>query len=271
MSHPLDQALQLAWQGNDRWAGHTHPAWANMVGPYGGITAAAALQAVMQHPQRLGEPVALTVNYAAALVDGPFELHAQPLRTNRSTQHWQLTLSQQLDGQPQVMATATALTAVRRETWQVQDCPMPQVKAPEEVPPSTMFDRVEWVRRYEMRLVHGPVPEVQDGRSLDSLTQLWLRDAAGRALDFVALAAMADAFYPRIWRRRARWVPAGTVSQTIYFHANGAQLGGVGDDFVLGRAQSQDFRLGFFDQSAQLWSRSGVLLASAHQMVYYKE
>ena len=32
-----------------------------MVGPYGGITAAITLQAVMQHPNRLGEPTALTV------------------------------------------------------------------------------------------------------------------------------------------------------------------------------------------------------------------
>lgn len=271
MSHPLDEALQLAWQGDDRWRGHTHPAWANMVGPYGGITAAVALQAVMQHPQLLGEPVALTVNYAAALVDGPFEWQAVPVRTNRATQHWQLTLSQRIDDQPQVMATATVLTAMRRETWQAQDCPMPQVVPPEQAPPVVLFDSVEWVRRYEMRLVSGPVPEVQDGRSLDSLTQLWLRDAAGRALDFAALASMADAFYPRVWRRRARWVPAGTVSQTIYFHASGAQLASVGDAYLLGQAQSQDFRAGFFDQSAQLWSRSGVLLASAHQIVYYKE
>jgi acyl-CoA thioesterase len=86
-----------------------------------------------------------------------------------------------------------------------------------------------------------------------------------------ALAAMADAFYPRIWRRRARWVPAGTVSQTIYFHAGATELAGIGNDFLLGQAQARDFRRGFFDQSAHLWSRNGMLLASAHQMVYYKE
>ncbi len=271
MSHPFDEAVQLAWQGQDCFAGHTHPAWANMVGPYGGITAAVATHALLQHPQCLGEPVALTVNYAAAMSDGPFELQAVPVRTNRSTQHWQLTLRQTQDGLAQVVATATALTALRRETWQAQDCPMPQLPPPEAVEPVTLFDRVEWVRRYDMRVVSGPVPEVQDGRDLDSLSQVWLRDQLGRPLDFAALACLADAFYPRIWRRRARWVPAGTVSQTIYFHASGAQLVQHGAEHVLGQARAQDFRQGFFDQTAHLWARSGMLLASAHQIVYYKE
>ena len=66
-----------------------------MVGPFGGITAAQMLQAVLQHPQRLGDPVSLTVNFAAALADGPFTVQARPARTNRSTQHWVIEMLQQ--------------------------------------------------------------------------------------------------------------------------------------------------------------------------------
>jgi hypothetical protein len=40
---------------------------------------------------------------------------------------------------------------------------------------------------------------------------------------------------------------------------------------VYAQARAQDFRHGFFDQTAHLWSRQGLLLASAHQIVYYKE
>ncbi len=72
MSHPFDDAVRLAWQGSHAFAGHTHPAWANMVGPYGGITAAVAVQALMQHPECLGEPLALTINYPVAVATGPF-------------------------------------------------------------------------------------------------------------------------------------------------------------------------------------------------------
>ena len=271
MSHPFDDAVHLAWQGGHAFAGHTHPAWANMVGPYGGITAAVAVQALMQHPDCLGEPLALTINYPVAVASGPFELRAVPVRTNRSTQHWTLELVQPHQGELQVMMTATAVTALRRDTWRANDLPMPAAMPPEEAAPIVLFDTVEWVRRYDMRLVQGAIPDVLDDSGQDSLTQLWLRDQPARPLDLPALAAMADAFYPRVWLRRARLVPAGTVSLTIYFHAGSQELAEQGSQYLLGQARAQDFRHGFFDQTAQLWSRSGLLLATAHQIVYYKE
>ena len=72
-SHPFDQALTLSPLGFGRYAGHTAPAYWNMIGPYGGITAALVLQAVMQHPDRLGEPITLTVNFAGAVPAGALQ------------------------------------------------------------------------------------------------------------------------------------------------------------------------------------------------------
>ena len=46
------------------------------------------MNAVLLHPDRLGEPVSLTINFAAALAPGPFVVSARAVRTNRSTQHW---------------------------------------------------------------------------------------------------------------------------------------------------------------------------------------
>src|SRR3990167_5053195 len=92
--HAFDAAIALAPQGEGAWQGRTSPAYANMIGPFGGITAAQALNAVLQHPQRLGEPVAFTVNFAAALGDGPFLALARPARTNRSSQPWGVEMRQ---------------------------------------------------------------------------------------------------------------------------------------------------------------------------------
>ena len=65
-AHPFDEAIALVpmaatvhehgRESTRHWQGRTHPAYANMVGPFGGVTAAQALQSVMQHPERLGEP-----------------------------------------------------------------------------------------------------------------------------------------------------------------------------------------------------------------------
>ena len=92
--HCFDQAIALTALGGDRFEGHTSAPYWNMVGPFGGITAATALHAVLQHPALLGQPIALTVNYAAALVQGRFVVTARAARTNRSTQHWSIEITQ---------------------------------------------------------------------------------------------------------------------------------------------------------------------------------
>ncbi len=265
--HPFDRAIALEPQDHERWLGHTSPAYANMVGPYGGISAAQALQVVMQHPQRLGEPTALTVNFCAALADGPFTAIARPLRTNRSTQHWLVELQQQ--GETQL--SATVFTALRRDTWGSDELRKPAVPAPAQCPQAPSRG-VAWLERYEMRFVEGSLPTEWDGEDHgSSLTRLWLRDAPPRPLDHASLTALSDAFFPRIWRRRAMRVPIGTVTMTVYFHADAAQLHRVGSGYLLGQAQAQGYRRGYFDQSAQLWSEAGDLLATSHQLVYYKE
>lgn len=273
-THPFDHAMQLEAAGGGQagtWLGATSPAYGNMVGPFGGTTAATALQAVLLHPDLLGQPVALTVNYAAALAAGPFRISATPVRTNRSTQHWTVTLTQaDSSGADSVAMTATAVTAVRRETWGGDELSMPEVKMDKALP-RLMFSTSEWTRRYDMRAVRGMIPHEWDGRASDSLTQLWVRDEPPRPLDFPSLAAMCDVFYPRVWLRRATRVPAGTVSITTYFHANSAQLAEVRDGYLFAQARAQTFRNGFFDQTAQLWNEAGALLATSHQVVYYKE
>lgn len=273
-NHPLDRAVALvATDVPGQYQGQASQDYWNMVGPYGGVTAAALVQAMQQHPQCLGEPVSLTVNYAAAVGAGAFVVDANPVRTNRSTQHWMLTVKRADEqGQLQVVTTATAVTALRRQTWSTSDAPMPRVPPSAEamrVPP--LVDAVEWLNRYEMRFVDGILPMTEDGAEHDSRSLLWVRDNPPRPLDFVALAAVSDVFFPRIWLRRAKHVPAGTVSITVYFHAGREELAAAGDGLLLAQARGQEFRNGFFDQSAQLWSESGVMLATSHQIVYYKE
>lgn len=270
--HPLDDAVLLVSSAPDTFTGRTTAPYWNMVGPFGGITAAALLQAVMQHPARLGEPLSLTVNYASAVAEGPFTVRALPLRTNRSTQHWWITLEQTgQDGAAQVTTSATVVTAVRRDTWSATDLPMPDVPGPEACAQVDQAIPVQWVNRYAMRPVTGMPPERWDGAEGDSLSQLWVRDTPGRALDFPALAALCDVFYPRVWRRRALRVPAGTVSMTAYFHAGSELLTQTGSGWLLAQAHGQEFRNGFFDQTAQLWNEAGQMLATSHQIVYYKE
>jgi acyl-CoA thioesterase len=266
--HPFDTATLLEHLNDGVFRGRTSPAYANMVGPFGGVIAACLLQAPMQHPLRLGAPIALTANFAAALADGEFAVVARPLRTNRSTQHWAIEMSQA----DEVVASATAVFAERRETWSAPEAAPPaDLPAPDVLPRAPLVGRPAWTRHYDMRFARGGLPEVFDGQAQpDSVSHVWVRDEPPRALDFVALAALCDSFFPRIFVRRRQAAPIGTVSLTTYFHADAAMLREQGARHVLGVARALNFRNGYFDQSAEIWGDDGQLLASSHQLVYYR-
>jgi len=264
-SHPLDRAIELDVVDDDVVRGRTQPEWTNMVGPFGGVTAAAILRAIDIHPDRLGEPVALTVNFAAPIADGPFEITRRAPRTNRTNQHWIVELSQ--DGE--VKTTATAVFGTHRDTFSDTEASMPAVPAPDEIPRTAHTNLPTWVQMYDMRFADGSFSggEIEIGPS--SASTLWVRDVAQRDVDFAALTALSDIFFPRIFLRRGV-VPAGTISMTTYFHADGGRLAALGGDYILGTAHANRFDRGFFDQSAQLWSRDGALLATTYQIVYFK-
>ncbi len=266
--HPFDAAIQLQAQAGGLWRGHTHEAYSNMVGPFGGVTAATALAAVLAHPARLGDPVALTVNFAGPLAPGAFDVEATAVRTNRSTQHWLVQMRQGAD----VVATATAVLAARRQTWSAVEARCPEAPPADSLPRTPPLGAVRWASAYDMRFINGALQIGTPPRSdQDSVSLLWLRDEPPRALDFCSLAALCDAFFPRLYVKRPQWVPIGTVSFTVYFHADAALLAAVGSQHVLGHARALQFRNGYFDQSAEMWGPGGELLAVTHQVVYYKE
>ena len=130
---------------------------------------------------------------------------------------------------------------------------------------------MEFVSRYEQRPITGGLPLVWDGSGNSSLTQLWVRDQPPRPLDFASLSALADIFFPRVYIRRSTHVPVGTVSLTIYFHADASQVAQTGSGYLLGQVRAQAFRNGYFDHTGQLWNEAGVLLVTTHQLVYYKQ
>jgi len=266
--HPLDGATQLERLSADRLAGRTSPLYANLGGPFGGWTAAILMRAVLDDPRRQGAPVALTVNYCAAIADGGFEISCRERRTGKSTQHWSLELTQ---GE-RVAATASVVCGARRAVWTHHPATPPVIPPPENLP---MFDaggRSAWVEQYEFRFERGVIAFGGRGskelQAPDSL--LWMRDRPERPLDFVSLAALSDAFFIRAFVVRDQLVPVGTITLTTHFHTDEAGLATQGSHYLLGYATAHTFSGGFADQAAQLWGKNG-LLATSTQVVWYRE
>lgn len=265
-THPFDDAVQLDAIDAEVRRGRTHPEWANMVGPFGGITTAIIVRAIETHPDRIGEPLAFTVNFAAPVADGAFDLFLRVVRTNRTNQHWYVELRQHGEAK----TTATAVFATARDSWADTEARPPSAPPPEAITPTGMGHVVRWADLYDMRFVEGPLPGADGRHNASSTTTLWARDKAQRPIDYPALAALSDVFYPRVFLRRGAIMPAGTISLTTYFLADRHQLDTVGGDYVLATAHAHRFSGGYFDQSAQVWTRGGALMVTTHQMVYFK-
>jgi acyl-CoA thioesterase len=266
--HPFDLATALVLGPDNVWRGATNDAYWNMIGPFGGLVAALLFRSVFDHPDRQGLPVALTVNFCAALKKGDFTIRARPARTNRSTQHWTMELVQGDDG---IFATGTAIFGARPETFSHFPAAAPLAPSFEGLE-RTAVQGSDWVGRYDLRFAEGALQRAgarQDVGSARSL--LWIRDDPPRLLDFVGLAALCDIFFGRIIHVRQRMVPFGTITMSAFFHASEADLAGQGDAPLLGLADARVFERGYHDQSAELWSTDGHLLATSHQAVYYRD
>jgi Acyl-CoA thioesterase N-terminal domain len=85
--HLFDDATRVT-AGDSCWQGKTSPDYWAFVGPFGGCTAATILRALIDHPQRAGDPLSLTVNFCAPVAEGAFDLDVRLVKANRSSQHW---------------------------------------------------------------------------------------------------------------------------------------------------------------------------------------
>lgn len=267
--HPFDRAVLLERIGPGSWRGMTSDDYWNMIGPFGGIVAAVLFRACWDDPARQGDPVALTVNLCAPLAKGGYEVRARPARTNRSTQHWTMELVQL----GETIATGTAMFGARPETFEFRPAAPPEA-APFETLPRFPGGTSAWIDRYDLRFAEGGLGGSAGGKGEEpgpARSVLWIANDPPRPLDAVGLAALCDIFFGRIIHVRRRMVPFGTVSMTAYFHASADDLARQGDAPVLGVADARIFERGYHDQSAELWSRDGRLLATSHQVVYYRD
>jgi acyl-CoA thioesterase len=266
-SHLFDDATKIT-AGDSRWQGNTSPDYWAFVGPFGGATAATILRALIDHPQRAGDPLALTVNYCAPIAEGAFDLDVRLVKANRSSQHWCVELTQ---GGGDVATLATAVFAERRPSWSHAQAPYPGAKPFEQTLPYAKI-AAPWVKQYDFRFVEGE-PKYDSTPSSappDSYSKLWIGDRAPRKIDPFSLMSMSDAFFGRIFHARRALVPFGTVSLTTYFHVSTEDLATEDITRVLAVADAKIFHNSYGDQNGELWSPNGRLLATTTQIAYFK-
>jgi acyl-CoA thioesterase len=266
--HLFDEATRVT-AGDSRWQGRTSDDYWAFVGPFGGATAATILRALIDHPQRSGDPLAMTVHFCAPIAQGAFDLDLRLVKANKSSQHWAIELTQ--DG-TDVATLATAVFAERRPSWSHQQAEFPQVKPFEQIRPFPKI-AVTWANQYDFRFIEGDPDfhrtEPQAGHG-SPYSKYWIGDRVPRKIDMLSLMSMSDAFFGRIFHAKRALVPFGTVSLTTYFHAAVEDLAAEDTTRVLAVADAKIFNRSYADQNGELWSPGGRLLATTTQIAYFK-
>ncbi len=263
----FEDSIHLTPAGENRWSGEVDPAYRGFGSQFGGWTGAALLKGVMVEPEANGDPLSLSVLFIEAIGEGPYEISTRLLRSGARLQFWRSELSQR----GKVCAHAQATFGVRRVTTRFTDAVMPTPPPPEAeqltewTPPSSFGSqyRTRWATPMPMS------PESDPTKPASSLS--WVCDKAGRPVDNLMLAAMADLAPPRVmWRRKAPTM-SSTVSMTTHFHATPEEIAQAGDGWILSEVHCRRCEGGYFDHELKLWSRSGALLATSEQVAAFRD
>ena len=171
----------------------------------------------------------------------------------------------------EVATLATAVFAERRPSWSHQKAEFPGATAFEQTLPYAKV-AAPWVRQYDFRFVEGEprLGSTTQAAPTSAFSKLWIGDRVPRTIDPLSLMSMSDAFFGRIFHARSELVPFGTVSLTTYFHATAEDLATEDTSRVLAVADARIFHKSYGDQTGELWSPQGRLLATTTQIAYFK-
>lgn len=259
---------QTALTRGDRdgvWHGAIAPGWATPRGPLGGYVMAILMRGLEQavgDPDRQARSV--TMHFLRVPTEGPVTVTVELEREGRSLS----TVSGRLEQDAKLIGLALGAYSKPWDGPLLEHLPMPRVdppQSPEETPdPRRGADERRgaapppFTERLLMQSRFGEKPFTRAERGEAGG---WIDLAEGRAIDALALAVLADAWYPAPWPRLSKFAPAPTVDLTIHIRSPLPVRGPL-----LGRFTNAYVRDGFFDEDGVLWSRDGTVVAQSRQL-----
>jgi acyl-CoA thioesterase len=256
---PFDDDTTLAPVGQGRWEGAVVDGWSTPRGPLGGYVMAIVmrgLELAVGDAERQARSV--TMHFLRPPATGPVTVTAVVERSGRSL----TSVSGRLEQEGKLLGLALAAYSKPWEGPLLDELPMPMVAAPDgSAPEGPLSDRIppEFTERMVMQHRFG---DLYFTRSERGETGGWLGLREERPIDSLAVAVLADAWFPAPWPRLSRLAPAPTVDLTVHFRSPLPAEGPL----LLGRFNSRYVRDGFFEEDGVLWSPDGTVVAQSRQL-----
>ncbi len=259
MSFADDTALRPAAEG--AWEGRLAEGWETPRGPLGGYVMAImirGLELAVADPERQARSV--TMHFLRVPETGPVTVRAAVEREGRSLS----TVSGRLEQGDRLVGLALAAYSKPWESPLLDESPIPEVAPPDAPEATADSDRGNapnppFIQRMIFQRRFGERPFTRADRAE---VGGWLGLAEEPPLDPLAVAVLADAWFPAPWPRLAALAPAPTIDLTIHFRSPLPAEGPL----LLGRFRTRYVRDGFFEEDGELWSADGTLVAQSRQL-----
>ncbi|HSZ51305.1 MAG TPA: thioesterase family protein [Caulobacteraceae bacterium] len=267
MSEAHTLSIPLVPVAPGRWTTVAEREWSNPGGGlWGGYAIGLCIRVLEAEPEAVGEPLSLTLTYAAGLPSGALDIRTRRLRQGGSIGFWEVELLPA--GSDQVGVHGVVTMARRPNTPDFAFARMPTAPAPESLPsPDFSGATMHYgASAFERRTLEGFPPKP----SGDSRSLAWVRSRRG-ALDKALLGMITDNSAPRAMYALGSAVMTTTLSLTAYLHATVEEIAEVGDDFILVECEGRVGGGGASDERSSYWRRDGKLLATSEQLAWYRE
>lgn len=255
----FDADTALTPGGAGVWKGSIADGWATPRGPLGGYVMALVLRGFeLAVGDAARSPRSVTMHFLRVPEVGPVTVTVAVERAGRSLS----TLSGRLEQDGKLLGLALAAYSVPWESPLLGEEDIPEVEPASGREPVADLGRgapPAFTERLTMQPRFGAPPFSGADRGE---VGGWLGLREQRPVDALAIAVLADAWFPAPWPRLTALAPAPTIDLTIHFRVPLP----LPDGLLLGRFRNRLVRDGFFDEDGELWAPDGTLVAQSRQL-----
>jgi acyl-CoA thioesterase len=247
-------------EGAGRYAATIDRGWWIERGPNGGYLAAVVLRAVLAEVADPSRRVrTITLHYLRPPTEGPCEVAVTIERAGRGLTTASARLAQ--GGRDCILALVAL--GVDRSGPEVHDHPAPPVATPEQLPERSASPPgapdIPFRHRFDVRAAIGN-PPFTAGPSAE--TGGWIRSEDDDPVDDVLLTALTDSWPPAVFSRLEARVGVPTIELTVHLRGAPPLVPG----WCLVRFRTQEVVAGYLEETGEIWSEDGRLLAESRQL-----
>jgi acyl-CoA thioesterase len=263
LSHFVE-ATRLREREDGRYVGTFDRSWWVMVGPNGGVIAALLLRAAQLRAGPGRTPRTITIHYVRPPSEGEVEIDVQVDQAGRSVTFLTVRMYQET----KLVATAlVGLTAPRESPLDWEHRTPPSTLSIEQgfvmdSGPVSAPIRDRWDQVWTVGVPGYPETRSGEGHEAGG----WIRLADPAPYDAPLVAAMADAWVPAVMVHDEAPVYTPTLELTIHFRLDVEAAGIDPEQHCLAVFRQFSGHEGFLDESGEIWTADGRLLALCRQM-----